>query len=189
MKKCTVTMNSLMLILAIAVLLLTGCVNTTISQQDTLPADESALPPVSGFADDIQDIVIPTDMEWNRDESMAIKTESFRGGLWQYSGKVEIISLKDFMASSMQDNKWKLVGEVSVRSVSGRPNTLGSSQPIVASVKPVKVDATSFLGSIIGAENGLVITTDTLGDVCIQGPGAGGKETAFGILSDILSLI
>jgi len=117
MKKCTVTMNSLMLILAIAVLLLTGCVNTTISQQDTLPADESALPPVSGFADDIQDIVIPTDMEWNRDESMAIKTESFRGGLWQYSGKVDIISLKDFMASSMQDNKWKLVGEVSSKEI------------------------------------------------------------------------
>lgn len=117
MKKCTLSLTPLMCILAIAVLLLTGCANTSLSQQDTLPTGEGSLPPVSGFADDIEDIVIPTDMEWNREKSMGIKTESFHGGLWQYSGKVEIISLKDFMVSSMQDNKWKLVGEASSKDV------------------------------------------------------------------------
>ena len=117
MKKCTFTLNSLMFILAIAVLLLTGCANNSMSQQGALPSGDSALPPVSGFADDIQDIVIPADMEWNREKSMTIKTESFRGGLWHYSGKLEIISLKDFMVSSMQDNKWKLVGEASSKDI------------------------------------------------------------------------
>ncbi len=102
---------------AFALLALGGCVNNPLVQKDVLPAGNGALPPVSGFADDIQDIVIPADMEWDRSKSMAIKTESFRGGLWHYSGNLEIISLKDYMISSMQDNKWKLVGEVASKEI------------------------------------------------------------------------
>ncbi len=100
----------------LATLLLTsGCANT-IGKTQISPAD-SALPPVSGFADDIQDIVLPTDMEWKRDKSMTIKTESFRGGIWYYTGRVEVVSLKDFMAGAMKDNKWKLVGEATSKDI------------------------------------------------------------------------
>ena len=106
MKRCILTLNSMMFVLVTTTLLLVGC-----AQQATVQAGDAALPPVSGFADDIQDIVLPTEMEWNRKKSMTIKTESFRGGLWRYYGKVETISLKDFMVTSMKDNKWKLVGE------------------------------------------------------------------------------
>jgi hypothetical protein len=116
MKNRTVTLKSLLFVLA-ASLLLAGCAGNPMAPQTELPSSDGALPPVSGFADDIQDIAIPTDMEWNRDKSMTIKTESFRGGLWHYSGKVEIISLKDFMVSSMQDNKWKLVGEAASKEI------------------------------------------------------------------------
>ena len=105
------------LILILATLLFTGgCSSMPMGKTEVEPGD-SALPPVSGFADDIQDIVLPTDMEWNRGKSMAIKTQSFRGGVWLYEGKVEVISLKDFMTSSMQDNKWKLVGEITSNDV------------------------------------------------------------------------
>ncbi len=100
----------------LAVLLLAcGCTNT-IGKTQIAPSD-SALPPVSGFADDIQDIVLPTDMEWKRDKSMTIKTESFRGGIWYYTGRVEVVSLKDFMTGAMKDNKWKLVGEATSKDV------------------------------------------------------------------------
>lgn len=85
--------------------------------QSTVEAGDPALPPVSGFADDIQDIVLPADLEWKRDKSMTIKTESFRGGVWYYTGKAEVISLKDFMTNSMIDNKWKLVGEATSKNV------------------------------------------------------------------------
>ncbi len=117
MKKCTLTLNSLMFVLVTTTLLLVGCASGPMGQQDAIQPGDSALPPVSGFADDIQDIVLPTDMEWDRKKSMTIKTESFRGGVWQYSGKVDVISLKDFMASSMQDNKWKLVGEAASKDI------------------------------------------------------------------------
>ena len=103
-------------------LLLSGCINTTTS----LPPTDQSLPPVSGFADDIQDIILPGEMEWDREKSMTIKTESFRGGIWRYVGKVETISLKDFMTSSMQDNNWKQVGEAA------------SSDIMLAFVKPNK---------------------------------------------------
>ena len=94
-------------------LLLSGCINTSTS----LPPTDQSLPPVSGFADDIQDIILPGEMEWDREKSMTIKTESFRGGIWRYVGKVETISLKDFMVSSMQDNNWKLVGEATSQDI------------------------------------------------------------------------
>jgi len=117
MKRITTRSASFILLVLIApLLLIAGCAGTNMGKTSIDPG-ASALPPVSGFADDIQDIVLPTDMEWNRGKSMAIKTESFRGGVWLYEGKVEVISLKDFMSSSMQDNKWKLVGEVTSKDV------------------------------------------------------------------------
>ena len=103
------------LLMSFLLLAVSGCANTM--GKSEISSDDSALPPVSGFADDIQDIVLPTDLEWKRDKSMAIKTESFRGGIWYYTGRVEVVSLKDFMTNAMRDNKWKLVGEATSRDV------------------------------------------------------------------------
>ncbi len=113
MKKNMFNLNGLLFILALTTLLLSGCVNSSTNVQ----ADAGGLPPVSGFADDIQDIILPASMEWDRKKSMTIKTESYRGGVWRYTGKVEAISLKDFMTSSMQDNNWKLVGEATSQDI------------------------------------------------------------------------
>ncbi|HEB68125.1 MAG TPA: hypothetical protein ENI88_00750 [Desulfobulbus sp.] len=116
MKRSRTCLTTLVLLLIATQMFVVGCASGPMGKTEVEPGD-AALPPVSGFADDIQDIVLPTDMEWNRSKSMAIKTESFRGGVWLYEGKVEVISLKDFMISSMQDNKWKLVGEVTSKDV------------------------------------------------------------------------
>jgi hypothetical protein len=60
--------------------------------------DVGGLPQIASFADDI-------------------KTESFRGGIWRYHGRAEILSLKDYLVNSMRDNKWKLVGETTSKDV------------------------------------------------------------------------
>ena len=117
MNKCRLFLNSFLFIVLTVTLPLVGCANGPMAKQQVIQTGDNALPPVSGFADDIQDIVLPTEMEWKRDKSMTIKTESFRGGVWHYVGKVEVVSLKDFMVSSMQDNKWKLVGEAASRDI------------------------------------------------------------------------
>lgn len=103
---------------------LAGCGG--LNMQGQTSGKQEFLPPISGFAEDLQDIEIPSDMEWLHDQSTAIKTESFHGGIWKYGGKVEMVSLKKFMSDSMQNNKWKLVGEVS------------SDQILMAFVKPGK---------------------------------------------------
>jgi len=102
-----------MLVGILGLLPFAGCSSTSTAP----PMDQAGLPPVSGFAGDLQDIELPTELEWERDKSMTIKTESFNGGIWHYEGRVEPLSLKDYVVSSMQNNKWKLVGESTSRDI------------------------------------------------------------------------
>jgi len=94
------------LIAAFAVLPLSGCADKMTSSDE-----QSGLPPVSVFAGDLKDIELPVELEWVRDRSMTIKTESFKGGVWHYAGRVEPLSMKDYIINAMHNNKWKLVGE------------------------------------------------------------------------------
>ncbi len=55
------------------------------------------------------DIEIPFEMKI--DENKAIRTSSFKGGIHTYAGKVEINSLRDYIITSMDNHKWKLVAE------------------------------------------------------------------------------
>lgn len=95
------------LLLVTALVPLTGCS----TKSAVPPMEESGMPTVSTFAGDIKDIELPTELEWDRQKSMTIKTESFNGGIWHYAGKVDALSLKDYLISSMHTNKWKHVGE------------------------------------------------------------------------------
>ena len=99
-------------LLVIALLPLTGCLH------NTAPVEEEAgLPPVSVFAGDLKDIELPVELEWDRDKSITIKTESFNGGIWHYKGRVEPLSLKDYLINAMHNNKWKLVGEATSKDI------------------------------------------------------------------------
>jgi len=102
------------------------------------------------------------------------------------------------MKAKAEGNRYKLIGEV-INGKNVKCKVQGDEVAVkvdsalainnLASVKPVLVDSNSFLGSLTGAQNGLVIDTDILGEVCIKGPGAGGRETAFAVLSDLLSIV
>ena len=112
MKRVRFFMSMQIVLLCLAsMMLFTGCASIMPGSGLDSDVDVSSLPPVPGFADDIKDIVIPAYMEWQRDESMSIKTESYRGGIWVYTGNVDVLSLKDFMVGSMVDNDWRHVGE------------------------------------------------------------------------------
>lgn len=111
MKKCNGI--KLLVFLALSVLLfITGC-----SSKNKMGADPNGLPQLTNFADDIKDITLPSELEWDRKDSTVIKTESFRGGIFTYKGRAEVMSLKDYMVASMQDNKWRLVGETASKDI------------------------------------------------------------------------
>ncbi|MCP3899542.1 MAG: hypothetical protein GY707_07510 [Desulfobacteraceae bacterium] len=97
-------------ILILLLTVLSGCVDKT-------PQADVDLPEVSTTIEGISDIELPADMKWKNKDSMVIKTESFKGGVLTYSGRVEINSLKDFIISSMMKNKWKHVGEASYKNM------------------------------------------------------------------------
>ncbi len=100
--------------LGVALLLISpGCA----SNKSIAGSDAAGLPQISNFADDIKDITLPTELAWDRKNSTVIKTESFRGGIFTYKGRVEVMSLKDYMVASMQDNKWRLVGETASKDI------------------------------------------------------------------------
>lgn len=90
------------------ILLLQGCFHS-----DTSGTAELDVPPVPTNISSHEDIVLPSDLTWDSGESMAIKTASFKGGIFHYSGRLELLSLKEFLKTSMANNNWKLVGEAS----------------------------------------------------------------------------
>jgi len=106
MRKCVKDICYALVVLCVGLFFLNGC-----SGKTNVAADSVALPQVSSFADDIKDIELPMELKWNRDDSKTIKTDSFVGGIWQYEGRVEALSLKDYMINSMQSHKWKVVGQ------------------------------------------------------------------------------
>lgn len=142
--------SGFVMVLLATLLMVSGCANNSmLSGMQTASQGDSALPPISSFADELQDIEIPVDLEWLREQSMAIKTDSFRGGIWVYKGRVDAVSLKDFIISAMKNNKWKLVGEVT------------SEEILLAFIKPNKNCMMVISDSITGkTELTLYVTID-----------------------------
>jgi homoserine dehydrogenase len=88
------------------------------------------------------------------------------------------ISLEDIQKATQDGLKWKLIGEVEVK----------SNGQVSGSVKPMKIPISHPLASISGPTNAITFSTELLGDVTIVGPGAGRVETGFALLSDLLDL-
>ena len=57
-----------------------------------------------------------------------------------------------------------------------------------ASVAPQLMELSHPLAGVGGATNAMTITTDTLDDVTIVGPGAGRRETGFSLLNDLIAI-
>lgn len=73
--------------------------------------------------------------------------------------------------------RYKLIGKV-----------WREGKEIKAAVGPEKVDVSHPLGGVMGATNAVTITTDTLGEITIVGPGAGKRETGYSMLVDLLKI-
>lgn len=131
----------------ITAVLLNGCASTT--PETSMDVDA---PPVTNNIASHSDIVLPTDLKWDSSKSMAITTDSFTGGIYHYSGRLELNSLKDFIKGSMANNKWKLVGEASYEST------------MLAFIKPNKtcmVTLSEGFGGFLGSTNvALYVTVD-----------------------------
>jgi len=87
------------------------------------------------------------------------------------------ISAEDVSEAKESGQRYKLIGKV-----------WRDGEEVKASVGPEKVDLSHPLAGVGGAANAAAITTDTLGEITIVGPGAGKRETGFSLLADLLKI-
>lgn len=66
---------------------------------------------------DFRDLLIPGELEWQRDKSVSINTESFTGGILNFSGRVEVNSLTEFFVNAMKKDEWTMIGSVKSENV------------------------------------------------------------------------
>jgi hypothetical protein len=98
--------------------LMSGCMNGMMGRTGSNGSQTSdELAPVTTMVESYGDIELPLEMTLLSDKSIAMRTDSFQGGIHSYSGRVQIGSLKDYIIASMRNNKWKLVGEASYKNV------------------------------------------------------------------------
>ena len=91
-----------------------GC--TTIQSSDE--PDSTALAVDQPYSlSDFNEISIPAGLELNRDESLFITTDSFKGGFLNFSGRLEVNSLTDFFINSMPKNGWQRTGTAKYKNV------------------------------------------------------------------------
>ncbi len=105
------------LLCVVALLLLGGCAQNPFATSSAPPPASGDIASMANTVGTFSDIELPADMQWDNAKSMAISTDSFKGGVYRYSGRVELASLKDFISTAMQNKKWKLVGEAQSQNV------------------------------------------------------------------------
>ena len=91
---------------------------------------------------------------------------------------ISSLSLGDIEQARQDGARWKLIG-------AAKRHADGS---VSASVEPRLLSNDHPLASVCGATNAVSFTTGLLGAVTVSGPGAGRTETAFALLSDIISI-
>jgi hypothetical protein len=106
--------------LLVTLLFLTGCL--PMDSQETAdghaPAKTSNMVTTEPYYPvDFRDLLIPGELEWNREKSVSINTSSFNGGILTFSGRVEVNSLTDFFINGMKKDGWSITGSVKSRDV------------------------------------------------------------------------
>lgn len=114
---------------------------------------------------------------------VAILANELLGASMNPPSDVETTGIQDIKSDDVakalaSGHRWKLIGEAR-READGR---------VVATVKPIALQADHPLAGISGATNAVSFTTDLLGAVTVSGPGAGRVETAYALISDIMAV-
>lgn len=107
----------LLAVAALGLFSLSGCAAMDLGSGSEQNAAVAPMEDPPYFAHEFNDLLIPKELDWNRDKSMFIRTDSFAGGVLHYSGRVDVASLADFFSNSMVKNGWKMVGSAKYKNV------------------------------------------------------------------------
>lgn len=139
-----VTRNNITVILLSCVFLLSsGCSSLSSSskssdQEGKTDPSKTIVENAPYYPTEFADLLIPGELKFNNDKTMSIKTESFAGGILNFSGRVEMNSLAGFFETTMEENGWKLTG------------TIKHKEILLAFVKPHKTCMMRIIKSGLG---------------------------------------
>lgn len=113
------TKTILAFLFSLLILISTGCASFDLDPNQEDGANDVApiLHNEPYYPTDFKDLLIPGELAWNHEKSMVINTEAFSGGILNFSGRVELISLTNFFITSMVNDGWKMPGSVRSQNV------------------------------------------------------------------------
>jgi homoserine dehydrogenase len=114
---------------------------------------------------------------------------------WDAAGKAMILA-NVFFGNQLKRNEMSVEGITGItqadieeaRAAGERWRLIVTVSSSGASVQPMRLSINDPLAGVSGATNAITFMTDLLGNVTLIGPGAGRKETAFGVLADLLDI-
>jgi len=87
------------------------------SSSDPFASSTSSMDSPPYRANEFTDLLLPSELSWDREKSMLVRTDSFAGGVLHYTGRVDIASLSDFFTNNMGKNGWKLAGSAKYKNI------------------------------------------------------------------------
>ena len=87
------------------------------------------------------------------------------------------ITAAEIAAAKKRGKRYKLIGRI-----------WREGDKVQASVSPLPIDLSHPLAGVMGATNAVTITTDTVGEITVIGPGAGRRETGYSMLIDLIHI-
>jgi len=158
--------------------ILNGTTNYILSKMEEGLGYEAALTKAQqlGYAEAVPDADV---LGWDALAKVTILANTVFGGNCKPSDfpctGITKITADAIKKAKAKGKRYKLIGKVWL-----------DGKKIKASVGPEQVSMTHPLAGVMGATNAVTVSTDTLGDVTIVGPGAGRVETGFSALIDII---
>lgn len=114
---------------------------------------------------------------------------------WDAAGKLLIIAAAIFGKTLSLDDltvtgiRQITQDDIAAATAAGeRYKLIARATPQGGAVQVMRLPQSDSLASVMGATNAITYQTDILESVTVIGPGAGGRETAFGLLADILAI-
>jgi len=118
---------------------------------------------------------------WDAVAKIVILANALMGGDVKVAGVerkgITGLDISDIEKAAEEGKRWKLVARA-----------WREGDKVRAKVGPEKIGTEGFLAHVGGVLNALIIDTDALGEVTVIGPGAGGREAGFALLSDMLNI-
>lgn len=104
--------KSLIFILALVVLMAVAGCSSLQKDKQTSPAPVAKQQEPMGSYHEFEDVLIPKEMDLDPKRSFVFETPQFKTGILVYEGRVEAVSLANFVEKNMVQDNWRMRSKI-----------------------------------------------------------------------------